>query len=209
MAFPADKSQEEEKGGKTEKIIPIKSLGVGGNFSIKASSMNPPANKPHHSHFYLFNENGLHYYCAEEKKTYSQNCFDITNCGLSLNEDGSKFAVADFGGNIYVFSTEIDNTVPVFLAKVTIGIPVRTLTWCKNSGSNLIVIGCVGGSLFSWDGLSEEANFLMQLDHTINILRYFEYGFVLMGTSDGFVHILHSETMEELYKFQAHFPIHY
>ena len=63
--------------------------------------------------------------------------------------------VADFGGNIYVFSTEIENTVPVFLARVTIGIPVRTLTWCRNIEDNLIVIGCVGGSLFSWDGVSE------------------------------------------------------
>lgn len=30
-----------------------------------------------------------------------------------------------------------------------------------------------------------------------------------MGTSDGYVHILDEQTMEELYKFQAHFPIQY
>ena len=72
------------------------------------------------------------------------------------------------------------------------GIPVRTLVWCHDT--NQILIGCVGGSFFSWDGASEECNLLVQLDHTINILRYFE-GYVYMGTSDGFVHVIHSETL--------------
>ena len=90
--------------------------------------------------------------------------------------------------------------------RVSTGIPVRTLVWCHET--NKIVIGCVGGTLFSWDCISPEANFVTQLDHTINILRYYER-FVLMGTSDGYVHILDEQTMEELYKFQAHFPIQY
>jgi hypothetical protein len=36
---------------------------------------------------------------------YTQNCFDITNCGISLNKNGTYFSVADFGGNIYIFTT--------------------------------------------------------------------------------------------------------
>ena len=30
-----------------------------------------------------------------------------------------------------------------------------------------------------------------QYDHTINILRYYE-GYIYLGMSDGFVHIIHS-----------------
>lgn len=45
-------------------------------------------------------------------------------------------------------------------------------------------------------------------DHTVNIVRYYS-GFVIFGTSDGFVHIMESSTLEEFYRFQAHFPIHY
>lgn len=30
-----------------------------------------------------------------------------------------------------------------------------------------------------------------------------------MGISDGYIHVLHSETLQEVYKFQSHFPIHY
>ena len=63
--------------------------------------------------------------------------------------------MADFGGNVFIFNTETHNTAPVYLRKTNIGIPVRTLTWCRNTnGNNLIVIGCVGGSLFTWDGVS-------------------------------------------------------
>ena len=75
--------------------ISIKSKGLGGNLSLKPSG----------DDFYLFNEYGLHYYESNSKKTYSQNCFDITNCGISLNKDGSLFTVADFGGTIYTFTT--------------------------------------------------------------------------------------------------------
>ena len=35
----------------------------------------------------------------------------------------------------------------------------------------------------------------MQLEHTVNILRYFELGFVLLGSADGFVHVFHAESM--------------
>ena len=31
--------------------------------------------------------------------------------------------------------------------------------------------------------------------HTINILRFYDQ-FIILGTSDGFVHLLHSQTME-------------
>ena len=65
------------KEGKTKiSKLNIKSIGLGGNLSLK----------PQGDNFYLFNEYGLHYYCAETKKTYSQSCFDITNCGISLNK---------------------------------------------------------------------------------------------------------------------------
>ena len=176
--------------------ISIKSKGLGTNLSLKPSG----------DDFYLFNEYGLHYYEESTKKTYSQNCFDITNCGISLNKDGSLFTVADFGGSVYTFTTEQTNIVPVPLSQVNMGIPVRTIVWCHDS--NKILIGCVGGTLFCWDGFSEECNLVNQLNHTINILRYFD-GYVFMGTSDGFVHVLHSETITEIYSFQAHFPIHY
>ena len=75
--------------------IPIKSKGMGGNLSIK----------PDGDNLYLFNEYGLHFYETSSQKTYSQNCFDITNCGINLNKDGSCFTVADFGGNVYTFTT--------------------------------------------------------------------------------------------------------
>lgn len=68
---------------------------MGGNLSIK----------PFKDNYYLFNEYGLHFYESQTSITYSQNCFDITNCGISLNKDGSLFAVADFGGNVYTFTT--------------------------------------------------------------------------------------------------------
>lgn len=42
----------------------------------------------------------------------------------------------------------------------------------------------------------------------MNIVRYYDK-FVIFGTSDGYVHIMESQTLEEVYRFQAHFPIHY
>ena len=39
-------------------------------------------------------------------------------------------------------------------------------------------------------------------------MRYYDK-FVIFGTSDGYVHIMESQTLEEVYRFQAHFPIHY
>ena len=68
---------------------------MGGNLSIKTLGKD----------LYLFNENGLHFYEASTSKTYSHFCFDITNCGLSLNANGSMLAVGDFGGNVYTFPT--------------------------------------------------------------------------------------------------------
>ena len=102
---------------------------MGGNFSIKASVCQ---SKPDEYNLYLFNENGLHFYCAETAHTFSQFCFDITNCGVTFNRDGSRFAVADFGGSVYIFAADEENaTVPVYLSKVTVGMPVRSLAWCR------------------------------------------------------------------------------
>lgn len=128
--------------------------------------------KLHPHNFIFFSENGLQYYESDSHKSYCQVFFDITNCGISLNQDGSKFAVADFGGNIYTFSTDSNNVIPVALSKAFVGIPVRTLVWCYDT--NRIIIGCVGGYLYCWDGVSEDPELITQTnDHTVNIVRYF------------------------------------
>lgn len=82
---------------------------------------------------------------------HSQNLFDITNCGISLNKDGTQFAIADFGGNIYTFSTSMINMAPVPITKICVCMPIRTLVWCHDT--DRIIVGCVGGFLYSWDGL--------------------------------------------------------
>lgn len=38
---------------------------------------------------------------------------------------------------------------PKPINKVNVGMPIRALVWCHKT--NLIVIGCVGGSLFAWN----------------------------------------------------------
>ena len=82
-----------------KKII-LDSVGIGGNFSIKPQEIDKE-----NTDYYLFNEYGLHLYCSKAKKTFSQACFDITNCGVSLNRNATLFTVADFGGNVYTFTT--------------------------------------------------------------------------------------------------------
>ena len=49
--------------------------------------------------------------------------------------------------------------------------PIRALVWCHKT--NLIVIGCVGGSLLAWNTIDFDPIFIDQLDNTtVNILRY-------------------------------------
>ncbi len=146
------------------------------------------------NNFIFFNENGLQYYDVTNEKAYTQNCFDITNCGISFNADGTKFAVADFGGNVFVFSTEQQDLMPKPIAQATIGIPVRTLVWVHQT--NHIVVGCVGGYLYHWDGIGEQINLIKQTnDHTINIVRAFK-DLIIFGTSDGFVHIMDANELK-------------
>lgn len=66
--------------------IEIDSKGVGDNLCIRAFERG----------FYLFNERGLHFYDNESKKTVTSSIYNITNCGISFNKDGSKFALGDF-----------------------------------------------------------------------------------------------------------------
>lgn len=82
----------------------------------------------------------------------SKNFFDITNCGISFNSDGSLFATADFGGNLFIFDTNQHSLIPQPVSQVMLGIPVRSLVWCYDT--NNIIAGCVGGFLFKWDGSS-------------------------------------------------------
>jgi hypothetical protein len=79
------------------------------------------------------------------------------------------FAVADFGGTLFVFNTENNSVLPDPLFNVFIGIPIRTIVWCPFT--NNIAIGCVGGGLYWWQYGHPEATLILQSDHTINILR--------------------------------------
>lgn len=66
--------------------------------------------------------------------------------------------------------------------------PIRALVWCHKT--NLIVIGCVGGSLFVWNTIDYEPIFIDQLNNTtVNILRY-AHEKIFIGTSDGDIKIL-------------------
>lgn len=80
------------------------------------------------------------------------------------------------------------------MAKTCVGVPIRTLVWCHDS--NKIIIGCLGGYLYSWDGFLQEPEFVFSTNyHTINIVRKFS-NFFLLGTSNGYVHILSSSTLK-------------
>lgn len=60
---------------------------------------------------------------------------------------------------------------PKAINKVNVGMPIRALVWCHKT--NLIVIGCVGGSLFAWNTIDFDPIFIDQLDNTtVNVLRY-------------------------------------
>lgn len=65
--------------------------------------------------------------------------------------------------------------------------PIRALVWCHKT--NLIVIGCVGGSLFAWNVNDFEPLFIDQTIATVNTLKY-AHGKVFIGTSDGDIKIL-------------------
>jgi hypothetical protein len=78
-----------------------------------------------------------------------------------MNEDGSLVAVGDFAGNVAVLETHCHNIAPKPVKKVNVGMPVRALVWCHKK--NLVVIGCVGGSLFAWNVEDEDAVFIDQL----------------------------------------------
>jgi WD40 repeat protein len=154
------------------------------------------------------NESGLHFYESSSKKTYTQSLFTITNCGLAFNETGDMIAVADFGGTLHIFNTDKDKVsiLPLPLFSVFVGAPIRSVAWCESTNS--IAIGCVGGGLFKWDFGAISANFLVQLDHTINILRALDKK-IYAGISDGMIKIFDSSTMELIYEFKAHHPINY
>lgn len=146
-------------------VIKLKIKGLTTSYCIKQAGQ-------HKEDYIFFNENGLEYYSSTTQKVSTQNCFDITNCGIALNSNSTKLAVADFGGNVYIFAPTETSLVPQPLARILIGIPVRSLTWCHDT--DRIVIGCVGGYLWVWDGVAEEATMLCQTnDHTVNIVRYY------------------------------------
>lgn len=134
-------------------------MAIGGNLSLKFSK----------DGVFSLNESGLHFYSYFEKKTYSQSIFSITNCGVVFNETGLMFAVADFGGSFYVFNTFNDYVEPDPLFSVFIGIPIRSIAWCPLT--NNILVGCVGGGLYWWQFASIEAELVLQLKHTFNIIR--------------------------------------
>lgn len=79
---------------------------------------------------YAYNENGMHYYDYQAMHTHTLHLFDITNCGIVLNKDASLLAVADFGGTVQVFDSG-SNGFPKPKASVTIGLPIRSLAWCR------------------------------------------------------------------------------
>lgn len=88
-----------------------------------------------------------------------------------MNQDGSLVAVGDFAGNVCILSTHTSTISPKSLNKVNVGMPIRAIVWCHKT--NLIVIGCVGGSLFAWNTIDSDLVFIDQLDNTtVNILRY-------------------------------------
>ncbi len=60
--------------------------------------------------------------------------------------------------------------------------PIRALVWCHNT--ELIVIGCVGGSLFVWNTHDPEPAFLDQLNTTVNVLKY-AHEKIFIGNSNG------------------------
>jgi WD40 repeat protein len=85
--------------------------------------------------------------------------------------------------------------------------PIRALVWCHKT--NLIVIGCVGGSLFAWNINDSDPILIDQLNnHTVNILRY-AHEKIFIGTSDGEIKILEESNLSLFYEFKAHHPIHY
>lgn len=115
-------------------------------------------------------------------------------------------AVADFGGSLHVFSTKDVSIVPDPLFSVFVGVPIRSIAWCD--ATNSIAIGCVGGGLFIWRYGQPEADFVLQEDHTINIMRALDSK-IYAGISDGSIKIFDSETMSSIFEFKAHHPIHY
>lgn len=97
--------------------------------------------------FYSFNDSGLHYYDAGTKKTYSEQLFDITNCGLALSSDSTKVVVGDFVGNVYIFSMETG----LEIVRTFIGPPIRAIAWAEDVDK--IVIGTTDGMLSIWNYL--------------------------------------------------------
>jgi hypothetical protein len=96
--------------------------------------------------------------------------------------------VGDFAGNLGIFETHSNNIIPKAIKKANVGMPIRALVWCHKT--NIILIGCIGGSLFAWNTDDIEPTFIDQLGNaTVNILRY-AHGKVFIGTSNGEIKIL-------------------
>ncbi len=75
--------------------------------------------------------------------------------------------------------------------------PIRAIVWCHKT--NIIMVGCVGGSLFAWNTNDIDATFIDQLDNnTVNILRY-AHGKIFIGTSDGEIKIINEDNLALYY----------
>ena len=123
-----------------------------------------------------------------------------------MNEDGSLVVIGDFAGNVSVLETHPHTIVPRPIRKTNVGMPIRALVWCHKT--NLILIGCVGGSLFGWNIKNNQPIFIDQINGSVNILRY-AHGKIFIGNSDGEIKILEENNLSLFYEFKAHHPIKY
>lgn len=129
--------------------------------------------------FYSFNDSGLHYYDAVNKKTYTEQLFDITNCGLSISSDSKKLVVGDFVGNVYIFSIETGEEIK----RTFIGPPIRAISWAEEVDT--IFIGTTDGTLSVWNHTtSPEVEHLKSFNCSINCIRTGR-GLAIIGNSIG------------------------
>ena len=154
-----------------------------------------------------FNENGLHYYDSNTKKTSTLKQFEITNCGLVQSPDNKLFAVGDFAGNVCVYSTEYltEDFEPLFRACVIM--PIRALAWVESN--NTIAIGTTEGSLYVWNyETSTEPVVIYQFPYSINCMKA-DRGFIMVGTSHGDIVLFDENDYSKSVDHKAHHPIKY
>eukprot|EP01113_Clastostelium_recurvatum_P005486 TRINITY_DN12454_c0_g1_i4.p1 TRINITY_DN12454_c0_g1~~TRINITY_DN12454_c0_g1_i4.p1 ORF type:complete len:493 (-),score=53.70 TRINITY_DN12454_c0_g1_i4:63-1541(-) len=133
---------------------------------------------------------------------------EMTCCGIDFNPRGDAVACGDFMGNVMVWRLDGQHFEPAY--RTSIGVPVRSLLWCKGGTDDIhglgIYVGGLDGTLYHWTVHDDKLTIHSTLKGTITVLcqHPLHPSLICAGTTEGFMYIFNGS--QELYSFLAHKP---